>query len=780
MQKAQNNFTVESLISKYRNFVKNRKKADEQLLLALYKTVAGESADTRIIDALLEYADTFQKDALSEEEYTYLCEKFVEVVSYEFTHRNEWFDDPELNISEERIRLVKEHVKPQKGARVFIADAEYCDLAVMFPDCIISGFTGDYDQQEVWALGQIRLYAEGIKSEIVSGEGIGEKYSYTLPPKGSIDVVIVGANGNKYFSQQLFGTSCNDIEALYDLLKPEGKMLFFAYSMLEMAGKVSYHSEILPFRNRIVSEKSISSIIEYEDIDFVTDAKKSFLLLIMENKHNKEVFFKDEKKKKNFSVKSESLCGDILWPSFYSTKRPEKGIPLSEIATFVNLKEKEKEVIKGDENWVLTEETKQKPVVVPAKMAMEYRDANLLAQNLDLAGNPDFENDKFWIRSIKERCILLYGNNTKTVVGYISEIPKTGIATLCPIVCIVPKDGIDVRYIAALLLTSEVKDQIVSICQGHINAVTFPLIMDKVIVPHHSDKERLAFLSEENYKALQSTQKEMKREHKNYIKAVRMRKHALTQSLSSIEAMFYALNEFRIRQNGNLVNDAVISRVKGTTVREAFEFISKNLENMMPALEHIAAVDYTFNKPEWIDPELFIEEYIKRNENGWLNFKSVTIWKQGHNQASENIKDPLSGDIIVPKGTSIHQFLFPKDALEHVFNNIISNAEAHGFDNKTRNDYQIRFSWHMDGIALIVEIDNNGSPISNEIDTASLLEYGVSTALHHDGHNGIGCNEIEDIMQRYDGKVQIVSSPEDEFPVKYILTFNHSNNVVSL
>ena len=82
-------------------------------------------------------------------------------------------------------------------------------------------------------------------------------------------------------------------------------------------------------------------------------------------------------------------------------------------------------------------------------------------------------------------------------------------------------------------------------------------------------------------------------------------------------------------------------------------------------------------------------------------------------------------------------------------------------------------------MALIVEIDNNGSAIPNDRDTASLLEYGVSTNLHNDGHNGIGCNEIDDIMQRYDGKVEIVSSPEKDFPVKYILTFNRSNTVRS-
>ena len=72
-----------------------------------------------------------------------------------------------------------------------------------------------------------------------------------------------------------------------------------------------------------------------------------------------------------------------------------------------------------------------------------------------------------------------------------------------------------------------------------------------------------------------------------------------------------------------------------------------------------------------------------------------------------------------------------------------------------------------------------GYPIPSDRDTSSLLEYGVSTALHHDGHNGIGCNEIDDIMKQYDGKVEIVSSPQNEFTVKYTLTFNRSNTIGS-
>lgn len=296
--------------------------------------------------------------------------------------------------------------------------------------------------------------------------------------------------------------------------------------------------------------------------------------------------------------------------------------------------------------------------------------------------------------------------------------------------------------------------------------------LDNIIVPYDKwliDNEVSQLINEE--KVINN----LKADYENIKKSVRMRKHALTQSLSSVEAMFYALNAYRIRKDGNISDEDIISRVKGTTVSDAFEFLSNSIEDMMPALEHIAEVEYTFSEPEWIDPEKYIENYISINEKGWLNFKPIVTWDPDNNLAKNDLWEPSTGIPLVRKGEAISQLFFPKDALDKIFGNIISNAQSYGFTEESRKDYQLKFLWYMNGTSLIVEIDNNGTPIPDDRDTASLLEYGVSTALHHKGHNGIGCNEIDDIMRRYDGKVEIVSSPENEYTVKYRLTFNRSN-----
>ena len=608
MQNTQNNLVVETLVAKYRNYVNEHcpkivngfadeggyvevltpfdpdGNADEQLIVTLYIKATGNNADVHIIEALAQYADKFYDEALTEDEISFLCKNFSEVVSYEFNHRHEWLNgNSGQNISKERIRLVKEYVKPKKGDKIFIADTEYCDLAVLFPECVIYGFTGlNYKQKEVWALGQIRLYAEGIKSEIVSGEEIGEKYMYTLPPKGSIDVVIVRANGNKYLSQQIFGTLCNDIEALYDLLKPEGKMLFFSEDMKEMAGKKAgkYETPIFDFRIHRTKEKAISAIVAYEEGDLLENRKTKNIMLSLCKCENSNICIKDEVQSKIIHISADELNPEILWPSYYWAIQPTDGIPLSSIVRLCDTRLFEEEelakFVKGT-GWTLLEKTKNMPLVLPTMLGDSFKDANLWSKAFSNVSDPAFEEDRMRFGVTKEPCVLLSGSSKDLKVGYTTSVPNGGFAYMngC---CMIPLNGIDVRYIAALLFEPSVKEQVLTICDGHLNNRTLSLIVDKIIIPNHNDKERLSFMVEAYHEALLSSQEQLIRKHENYTKAVRMRKHALTQSLSSIEAMFYALNEFRIRQNGNLINDDVISRVKGTTVREAFEFISKPIK----------------------------------------------------------------------------------------------------------------------------------------------------------------------------------------------------------
>lgn len=790
MQNTQNNFTVENLVAKYRSFVMEHcpklcefdgveefllpkapeANADEQLIVTLYKKVAGNNADERIAEALTRYAEVYCGGALTDDEVSFLCEHFSEVISFEFAHRHDWYSANSERISEERIRLVMEYVKPENGAKIFIADTEYCDIAALFPECVICGFTGwNYKQKEVWALGQIRLFAAGIQSEIVSGEEVNGEYSYTLPANSSVDVVIFRVNENKYFSQKIFGTECKDIEALYDLLKPNGKMIFFSEDMGEMVGN-SWGKAVYNFRTRIFKEKNITSIVLYEEEDICGRSGSKNIMLGICKCENQKVCLRDEVLSRTQWINSNELDPEILLPGYYWTVRPMNGISLSSLVQIGKAKMVDEDgvavFVKG-EGWILGEKAKNMPLVTPSVLGDSYKDANIDCKEV---------KDKVETRMIlcgvaKKTCVLLSVSTKNLRIGYTTNVPDNGIAFM-ECCCLIPKEGVDVRYVAALLFEPSVKKQILTICAGNIGITTQSVVLDKIIVPNHDDKERLRFMAEANYEALTVSQREMRQELENYNKAIRMRKHALTQALSSIEAKFNALNNCRIRQKGKLLDDNVLNP-RGTTVEEVFEFISVKIKKLMPVLDHIADIEYSFSKPEAIDPEKFIENYIEREEKGWLNFKPVVSWKNDNNLAKQDIYNN-EGHVILAKGDPLNTLVFSKDALERIFNNILSNVKSYAFTEDSRKDYQLRFSWYTDGVSIIIEIKNNGTPIPEDRDTASLLEYGVSTALHQDGHNGIGCNEIKDIMSRYNGRVDIVSTPTEEFTVKYVLTFDNA------
>nr|WP_303118182.1 ATP-binding protein [uncultured Prevotella sp.] len=798
MQTVKSNFTVEALVAKYRNFVKENCPKDPEimdpidtypeahLLVTLYKRVAGENTDQNILEALSKYTAAFYTNALNEEEMDFLANHFSKVSTFifdnfadKYTHC--WID----RLSQKVYEIIGTLKEVEAEKTIFIGGAGLCDIAMLFPNCTIKGYSeygfveelsGD---KEMWALGQIRLFAAGIKSEIKPF------YEDTKNSQYMSDVDIAIFDTADSYSYPL----SNGSEHLFRYMKPNSEFLLFLDKQYAAGNSMAGLGKML------VEKKCIYSIVSFEEPNTILSTTKTTICVRANKSTSDVVCIKNNATGEQMQLSANMLDPTILWPSYYLTEKPKEGISFSGIVSFLDLRPKKIEDIVfkktkfNDEKecieWILSDKEKNILVVTPKNLSTGYENTELYKENLHPAGDPLFEKQLGLLSNIMQPCVLLFGRKDKFVVGYIKDLPSEGIVAYRQFACLVPKEGIDVRYVAALLLTPEVRNQIMSICEGEVDAQVFPLIMDKIIVPNHSDLERATFLSEANYNAFESSRKELEQEHKSYIKAVRMRKHALTQSASAIEATFYALNAYRERQNGTISDNERISRIKQTTVKDAFEYLSMATKDLLVKLDHIADVEYTFTKPEWINPEEFVESYIQKHENGWVNFKPVVTWEKGHNLADKDVKikdseNPLKEIIVLKKGEPLHVMQFPKDALKQILDNIVSNAMSHGFKDESRNDYQLRFSWETDGSDLKICVENNGAPIPYDRSTSSLLEYGVSTSLDSNGHHGIGCNEIDGIMRKYDGKVEIVSSSEDEFKVKYILTFNRTNTLKTL
>ena len=805
------NYSVKALVAKYHNFViENSPKdtefkndpefahapqsdldllPDYQLIITLYNAVAGDKADIEVQKELSEYAKHYYKDALTTEEFNFLCENFTEAISELLKHGVNWKGEKwnygqYLSSRKERLLLTKEMLHPQDGNTLYIVETG-CDVAALYPECNTKGELYDLDIDDLFhgfglkqvMIGRIWLFSKGINSQINVGVLFSDNPNPNdnpediteLPPQGSVNCVVYGAR------RRVRGKSFKDLNTLYDLLAPNGKMLVFA-SLRQLC---ALNTEWKGFRDRIVHEKTISSLISFKEKakrsrtsqrykNLIDETMEHTILLIVEKTAHDSVLVESRIKQISKKVSVDEMDADMLWPGYYLADKPSNGQPLSAIAYLAT--DFRRDFIFSDDKENMIE---NKPTVGFSDLSAEYKDAYLSAEKLKTYSDAVSE-EKDDIRYINQPCVCLSGKQ-ELLAGYVSKIPDSGLITwtLADIACLIPKEGIDVRYLCALLLSPSIRSQIMTLYEGNrmIGNVNMPAMIEKIIVPNHDEKEQLRYLAEANYDALISSQETLKIEQANYKKAVRMRKHALTQSLSAIEASFNALNSFRIRNNGVISNDDCISRIKKTTVGEVFDGISQKLKDMMPVMEHMADVEYSFGKTVWMDPEEFLSDYIDHRKKTWIRFEPVRDWAPGQNKVQDDIIDPQSKKVLYKKGDALHRIWFAPKALEKVLDNIVANAMAHGFTDTNRDDYQLKFSWEKNDFSLIIKVENNGSPIPADRDTASLLKYGVSTSLHHDGHNGIGCHEIDDIMQRYGGSVRIVSTPNEEFTVKYILTF---------
>lgn len=494
--------------------------------------------------------------------------------------------------------------------------------------------------------------------------------------------------------------------------------------------------------------------------------------------------------RKTVTINIQDLNPNILLPQVYVTLKPqdvEDSIPLSNLCSFASTSIRDLDFdLSLDTPWIKVKDltyTYQGQIDCSKVEKAGCPNNPPHTDDYSFDSNGNLSEDRPWHqrkpigRRVLEyrKCTYLDGKSDAVLIKFdINGNPYAflsaegnPVAVDKGIMAFCPNDGISIYTLAAILKMPIVYNQIVSYIKfglsEHLENIKVPF--DKWLI----DNEVSRLINEEN------TTQTLTKANEDIKKSVRMRKHALTQSMSSIQAMFNALNAYRVRKDGIITDEEIISR-KGTTVNEAFDYLSRKIKGIMPVLEHIVDVEYSFGEPEWIEPEEFIGNYISKNEKGWISFNPIITWVEGDNKAKDNIIDSSTGIILFRKGEAFSQFLFPKAALEKILDNIVSNAQSHGFD-KSRNDYHIKFSWYAENKTVKLLIENNGSPIPDDRDPASLLEYGVSTALHSDGHNGIGCNEIDDIMQRYDGKVEIISSPQEEYTVKYLLTFYRSNSV---
>lgn len=804
-----NNLTVPAVVAKYVNSVnfdgalraheRNPYEANEialasphqQLIAKLWynnQRFLGLHVDKKKYSALSAYIEAFHDNILREEESYFLFENYSETIEYLFKERKnwKWSISIENDIPLELADISEKILCLESGQSLFLPFCGYGDVAVKFPQCRIIGFVED---ATVAALTQIRLAAAGIDAEI--------SYQRTDEPLLNISDMIFDA----IICSQIASSEINvlyqscSLEKLYCNNIAPHIVAFCNSSLLSSNAR-----NLTSFRAKMLAELSIAAIVELPQYIYRDSANSPLLLYI-----DKTAYFSEEDipgivmynassavrnigsttKAKRLDVDTFSsdinnaskpelqsiirripygdIDSDILFPRYYLLNRDiNTGRKLSEI---VSIAERQRIEPTG---------MRYKYSVDEHDLSFMFNDAHLTLDKID-ASSPETRRISYFC-PVKP-CIFLTVTSTVAFVGYSDLSDPNAYYSVPPMVkCMYVNNGFSVEYVAALLLTENVSEQITAMVLGPGLRGVNDSFLSKVYVPKQ-DKEQMSHFLEEKFRdSMSDKEKELIEERNKYERNVRLRKHALTQSVSSFGALFNTLNKCRQRNGGVLHDEDIVSPISKKTVAQIFDTLAARMSSIQEKLSKIADVEFDFGESVNIDPEEFILNYIDSKENGWLNFHGETGWDKTKtfNKSKEDYRLPSDGSLVLAKGEPICTFSFPKKALEHIFNNIVSNALAHGFTDEKRNDYKIRFSWETQGMDLIVTVENNGSPLPEGVQPEDILSYGFSTKLNVDGHNGLGGSEIESIMRDYKGKVEVISQPDEEYPVKYKLIFTNT------
>lgn len=253
------------------------------------------------------------------------------------------------------------------------------------------------------------------------------------------------------------------------------------------------------------------------------------------------------------------------------------------------------------------------------------------------------------------------------------------------------------------------------------------------------------------------------KQHDDYVKMLRQRKHRIQQVMNEFAPAFNLLNQCRIKNDGVLHDSDIVALRTGETVESYFS----KLENIVAKVEDL--ITNLVDKEHWEEATLIdIDDYVADIPESHLSdkfkfqiFSDIPVTIEGE-----------EGDApIVQRLVKIN-----KDDLTTVFDNIIANATKWGFTDNTRRDYAIRIEvsdlTKYDIPAVSISISNNGEPIHPSVDRKRFFEWGYGSG------SGIGTWQLKDIVEHYGGTIELheYSEKDTSFAIEYYIILPLANN----
>lgn len=332
-------------------------------------------------------------------------------------------------------------------------------------------------------------------------------------------------------------------------------------------------------------------------------------------------------------------------------------------------------------------------------------------------------------------------------------------------------------YLLRAILSEYSREQLQMLSSGVvISRVKFDDLCQIFIkLPSLDTQDKICYI--EAHEGIKEADLKLQKAHEEYRRDIHMKKHAIGQTIANFKNWWELLD--KVRKSGVIDETAVIGKIHKVSVKEIFENIEITIAKLSTQFNKFDT-GYGMSKDEFALTE-FIENYIQQNKSPLFYYEYDSLeYRSAVNIPEVNIDSEkertmsLTDSYILKKGEPIAYVKFPKEALTIIFDNIISNACAHGFDGRETEDNIVKIEINSLGTDYIVSISNNGKPLDNLISTEDVTIYG-QTSGDTNKHFGIGGYEIKRLMEEFGDKVQIISNPDSEFPLTYKLIFHDTN-----
>lgn len=776
-------FNVSDLVNRYQ-FLAHQggifNKSGLGLLVEAYRIAAGNWANPEVLNILSEYK--FKNDILSLSELGFLSKHLNEVFALVISSNGTTFHPSDGFVQPQEVTdfMCKMASFPE-NVTVYNPFAGADSYAIALPNHIV----GEEMNCMAWALGQIRLFANCAdkRAEIALADSFE-----SMKSSDKFSAIITSP---VYLMDE--GHEISDIvRMLYGKLEDRGKMacIVSANFLFRKDNKVR------SVRESLIKDKAIASIVMLPSNIFTGSSIAQAAIVLTKGIENEEIHFGDASGHTRFAksvyrattfdlesfmdafiadiedtqegyepcedqtgiaVSYDKLVGSDLTPSLYLAPKPKNGVPLSDLV-------EEMPELRGKDisaEYFLTGSSLPAAMHRKPFVPVKVEDGKVSTAKKHV--------------QVPENAVILaiVSGNIRTVYteGFTGKIafPAGFIKVLKPI------NGISAKYLAAVLSTKIVADQIKAQTVGLTIPRLNKLNLNQILVPVHGTvEEREKLIAEVLSSEMSDLEGELQETLDSQKREVRSTRHAMIQTLSALSSNWEQLKMFaELHEEGIKLSDT-IGRINPISVKDLMGSIGYAMSTLQRQVESLR-----FEKPDWgkdteINPYKFINDYIATHSS-----PSVRMVNIGNdNVADFPYFDDETGDAKYHHTDDAEIFYAPVRLLERIFNNIVANAKAHGFNADSTNN-EIRFDWNSEDGGIVITIANNGRPLKEGVSGEDVLMSGFTTALNEnasDGtlHSGQGGFEIKSLMNGL-GNVEVISQPDAEFPVIYKLTFEKTN-----